>query len=47
MTRGLTQRQAQVLEFIEEFTSSQGYPPTVREVASHFGFRSPARPTTT
>ena len=41
MTRGLTQRQAQVLAFIEEFTAQQGYPPTVREVAANFGFRSP------
>lgn len=41
MTRGLTARQAQVLDFIEEFTSSHGYPPTVREVAANFGFRSP------
>lgn len=41
MTRGLTQRQAQVLEFIEEFTRAHGYPPTVREVAANFGFRSP------
>ncbi|MCF8035086.1 MAG: transcriptional repressor LexA [Desulfarculaceae bacterium] len=41
MTRGLTQRQAQVLEFIEEFTATNGYPPTVREVAANFGFRSP------
>ncbi|MBU4603340.1 MAG: hypothetical protein KKH66_00405, partial [Proteobacteria bacterium] len=41
MTRGLTQRQAQVLAFIEEFTSANGYPPTVREVAANFGFRSP------
>ncbi|MFH1035468.1 MAG: transcriptional repressor LexA [Pseudomonadota bacterium] len=41
MTRGLTDRQAQVLEFINSFLTRQGYPPTVREVASHFGFRSP------
>ncbi|MEW5913607.1 MAG: transcriptional repressor LexA [Thermodesulfobacteriota bacterium] len=41
MTRGLTARQAQVLDFIQEFTSGHGYPPTVREVAANFGFRSP------
>ncbi len=41
MTRGLTDRQAQVLEFINKFLSRQGYPPTVREVAAQFGFRSP------
>lgn len=41
MTRGLTARQAQVLEFIQDFTYGNGYPPTVREVAANFGFRSP------
>ncbi|MFZ5584319.1 MAG: transcriptional repressor LexA [Thermodesulfobacteriota bacterium] len=41
MTRGLTDRQAQVLEFIQDFLADHGYPPTVREVAARFGFRSP------
>lgn len=41
MTRGLTARQAQVLEFIQDFLADHGYPPTVREVAARFGFRSP------
>ena len=41
MTRGLTPRQSQVLEFITDYLESRGYPPTVREVAAHFGFRSP------
>lgn len=41
MTHGLTERQAQVLAFIEEFQAGHGYPPTVREVAARFGFRSP------
>lgn len=41
MTKGLTERQAQVLEFINSFLNQQGYPPTVREVAARFGFRSP------
>ncbi|MBI5524473.1 MAG: repressor LexA [Desulfarculus sp.] len=41
MTKGLTERQAQVLEFINSFLHQQGYPPTVREVAARFGFRSP------
>lgn len=41
MTRGLTTRQSQVLNFILDFSSQHGYPPTVREVAAHFGFRSP------
>ncbi len=33
----LTERQRLVLVFIEEFCRRQGYPPTVREVAAHFG----------
>jgi len=41
MTRGLTERQAQVLKFISDHLAQHGYPPTVREVAAHFGFRSP------
>ncbi len=41
MTLGLTNRQAQVLEFIKDFLAAHGYPPTVREVAAHFGFKSP------
>lgn len=41
MTKGLTPRQAQVLEFINDYLDEHGYPPTVREVASNFGFRSP------
>ncbi len=41
MTKGLTDRQAQVLEFINSFLAEHGYPPTVREVAGRFGFRSP------
>ncbi len=41
MTRGLTPRQAQVLEFINQYLDEHGYPPTVREVAANFGFRSP------
>ncbi|MGD8564015.1 MAG: transcriptional repressor LexA [Desulfarculaceae bacterium] len=41
MTRGLTRRQGQVLEFITQYQAEHGFPPTVREVAAHFGFRSP------
>jgi repressor LexA len=41
MTKGLTNRQGQVLDFIKAFQAKRGYPPTVREVAGHFGFRSP------
>jgi repressor LexA len=33
----LTERQRAVLDFVEDFCRGQGYPPTVREVAAHFG----------
>jgi repressor LexA len=35
----MTERQQAVLEFVEEFVARQGYPPTVREVAAHFGIQ--------
>jgi repressor LexA len=35
----LTERQQRVLAFVEEFCGSQGYPPTVREVAAAFGIQ--------
>ena len=41
MTKGLTNRQGQVLDFIKAFQNKHGYPPTVREVAANFGFKSP------
>jgi repressor LexA len=33
----LTSRQRQVLSFIQSFAAEHGYPPTVREIAGHFG----------
>ena len=35
----MTERQQAVLEFVEEFAGRRGYPPTVREVAAHFGIQ--------
>ncbi|MBW1991702.1 MAG: repressor LexA [Deltaproteobacteria bacterium] len=35
----LTARQQAVLAFVEEFCRLKGYPPTVREVAAHFGIQ--------
>ncbi len=32
----LTPRQRQIINFIQEFSAEQGYPPTVREIAGHF-----------
>jgi repressor LexA len=38
--KGLTRRQQDVLNFIEEYIKSRGYPPSVREIASHFSLVS-------
>ena len=38
---GITKRQREVLNFIEATRASVGHSPTLREIASHFGFRSP------
>jgi repressor LexA len=37
---GLTDRQRQVLDFISVSIRKRGYPPTLREIGSHFGIRS-------
>ncbi len=37
----LTGRQKQVLDFIRQHIEKEGLPPTVREIAMHFGFASP------
>ena len=37
----LTERQRDVLDFIVEFLRESGYPPTIREIADHFGMSSP------
>ena len=36
----LTDRQAQVLSFIAEYTATEGYPPTLREIGVAMGIRS-------
>lgn len=38
--RELTQRQREILTFIEERQRSVGFAPTLKETAAHFGFRS-------
>jgi repressor LexA len=40
MKRELTDRQREVYDFLLSFWRERGYPPAIREVASHFGFRS-------
>jgi len=41
MTKGLTDRQKEVFDFICDTMRKEVRPPTVREIADHFGFRSP------
>jgi len=41
MAKGLTDRQRQIFEFICEVMRAENRPPTVREIAERFGFRSP------
>jgi repressor LexA len=38
---GLTKRQRQVLDFIQQNQQMEGVAPTMREIAGHFGFASP------
>lgn len=38
----LTPKQQQICDFIQEFTQDRGYPPTMREIGSHLGLKSPS-----
>ena len=38
--KALTKRQQQLLNFIEQHTAENGYPPSIREMAEHMGIRS-------
>jgi repressor LexA len=40
MADSLTERQAQILEFITSSIDERGYPPTLREIGTHFGIKS-------
>jgi repressor LexA len=40
----LTARQRQVLSYLIRFLKERGYPPTVREIARHFGLKGPRSP---
>ncbi|MCP4683724.1 MAG: repressor LexA [Desulfobacterales bacterium] len=39
-SRNLTQRQAQILDFLRNFKNQEGFAPTYREISGHFGFKS-------
>lgn len=41
MIKGLTIRQKAVLDFLKEFIAQAGYPPSLRDIARHFGISSP------
>jgi repressor LexA len=40
----LTATQGKVLNFLKNFVGERGYPPTLREIASHFGLKGPKAP---
>jgi repressor LexA len=40
MGRGLTRRQAEILSFIQRYTETHGYPPSVREIGQALGLTS-------
>jgi repressor LexA len=40
MADRLTERQAQILDFITASIDERGYPPTLREIGTHFGIKS-------
>jgi repressor LexA len=44
MKNELTERQKEVFEFLKDFLREKGFPPTLREIASHFGLRGPKAP---
>lgn len=44
MGNELTARQKEVFEFLKDFLQERGFPPTLREIASHFGLRGPKGP---
>jgi repressor LexA len=40
----LTPNQSKVLDFLKGYVRKKGFPPTLREIASHFGLRGPRAP---
>ena len=44
MERVLTSSQRKVLDYLKNSTRKQGFPPTLREIASHFGLKGPKAP---
>lgn len=44
MAEDLTQKQKKMLEFLRGYIENRGFPPTLREIASHFGLKGPRGP---
>jgi repressor LexA len=44
MENQLTHRQKEVFNFLEDHLRKKGFPPTLREIASHFGLKGPKGP---
>jgi len=44
MEKDLTKTQKKVFNFLKDFLRKKGYPPTLREIASHFGLKGPKAP---
>ncbi|OGP53957.1 MAG: repressor LexA [Deltaproteobacteria bacterium RBG_13_52_11b] len=44
MEKELTRRQKEVLDFLKNFVMGRGFPPTLREIASHLGVKGPGGP---
>jgi len=44
MGNELTKKQKELFDFLKDFVSERGFPPTLREIASHFGLKGPRGP---
>ncbi len=44
MQNELTPKQMEVFDFLKNFVRKKGFPPTLREIASHFGLKGPRGP---
>jgi repressor LexA len=42
--KGLTPTQERVFSFLKDYLGEKGFPPTLREIASHFGLKGPKAP---
>jgi len=40
----LTATQERVFNFLKDYLGKRGFPPTLREIASHFGLKGPKAP---